>query len=62
MQVTVSYPEHEDAWKRENTDIVSKQRSDNLIVSRWESSPSGIDWEMIRSVRKTNQSKKGSIE
>ncbi len=59
--MTVSYLEEVDAKAHRDIDIASEQRSDSLIVSEWKSSPSGVDWEMIRSMRKITQRKEDSV-
>ena len=58
--MTVSYLEAADTKAHKDIDIASKQRS--LMVSEWESSPSGVDWEMIRSMRRIGRYKEDEIE
>ena len=58
-KMTVSYFEEVDAKTHRDIDV--KQRAEGLVVSEWKSSPSGVDWEMIRSMRKITQRKEDSV-
>ena len=53
--MAASYLEDMDVTANENIDIASNQRSDGPKISEWKSSPSGVDWEMIRAMRKITQ-------
>ena len=60
--MTVSCFDHVNTIARKNAEVTGRQVSTSLIISRWESSPAGIDWEMIRSMRKTFGRKRSGAE
>ncbi len=51
--MTASCFDHVNTMAHKNAESTGRQGSTSLIISRWESSPAGIDWEMIRSMKKT---------
>lgn len=50
-QMAVSFFNYADDTIDKHIETINWQRSANLTVSEWESSPSGIDWQMIRVMR-----------
>jgi len=50
-KMAISYIEHISATTHGHIEAVGKRRSKSLVISKWESSPTGIDWRMIRSIR-----------
>lgn len=51
-KMAISYIEHIGATTHGHIETVEKRRPKSLVISKWESSPAGIDWRMIRSMRK----------
>ena len=51
-KMAISYIEHIGAATHGHIETVKKRRPKSLVISKWESSPAGIDWRMIRSMRK----------
>lgn len=60
--MTASCFDHANTMAHKNAEITGRQGSASLIISRWESSPAGIDWEMIRSMKKTVGRKRARAE
>ncbi len=50
-KMAISYIEHIGATAHGHIKTVDRRKSDNLMISRWRSSPAGIDWQMLRSMR-----------
>ena len=60
--MTVSCFDHVTTMAHKNAAVTGRQESTSLIISRWESYPAGIDWEMIRSMKKTVGRKRAGAE
>ena len=60
--MTVSCLKHIEITADKCKETNSKKRANNLKVMGWKSSPAGIDWQMIRSMREAARRKKSSLD
>ena len=60
--MTVSCTDHVNVLTDKHTEVISKRGAIGLMIFRWEASPAGIDWEMIRSMKRSARGRKTRAE